>query len=139
MDTDFVAALVGALAGGAIALIGVFLADRLQRRRDRAEEQRTVRGLLQAILTELETCWNRAEKASNPAIERLPLGEAFETEVLIKTDFFTVYHNNSHYLGRVRDNDLRAQIVATVTTYKALSSSLVGGVLRSDVVDGDAS
>jgi hypothetical protein len=75
---------------------------------------------LQAILTELETCWDRAKNTSNPAIGSLPPGKAFETEVFIKTDFFTVYHNNSHYLGQVRDDDLRKQIVATITTYKAL-------------------
>jgi hypothetical protein len=120
VDSDFVASLVGALVGGAIALVGVLWADWLQRRRDRAEEQKTLRAFLQAILTELETCWNRAESTSNPAIESLPAGKAFETEVFINTDFFTVYHNNSHYLGQVRDHGLRTQIVATITTYKAL-------------------
>jgi hypothetical protein len=120
VDSDFITSLVGALVGGAVALVGVFWADWLQRRRDRAEEQNTVRAFLQAILTELETCWDRAKKTSNPALESLPPGKAFETEVFIKTDFFTVYHNNSHYFGQVRDNDLRKQIVATITTYKAL-------------------
>lgn len=120
MDPNFVASLIGALVGGAMALVGVFWADWLQRRRDRAEEQKTLRGFLQAILTELETCWNRAESTSNPALENLPAGKAFEVEVFINTDFFTVYHNNSHYVGQVRDNALRKQIVATITTYKAL-------------------
>jgi hypothetical protein len=120
VDSDFLASLVGALVGGAVALIGVFWADRLNRRRDRADEQNTVRAFLQAVLTEVEACWHRAKNTSNPAIESLPPGKAFETEVFIKTDFFTVYHNNSHYLGQVRDDDLRKQIVATITTYKAL-------------------
>lgn len=120
MDPNFVSSLAGALVGGVMALLGVFCADWLQLRRAHAEENKVLRGFLQAILTELETCWNRAESTSNPAIERLPAGRAFEAEVFIDTDFFTVYHNNSHYLGHVRDHDLRNQIVATITTYKAL-------------------
>jgi hypothetical protein len=90
VDSDFLASLVGALVGDAVALIGVFWADRLNRRRDRAEEQNTVRAFLQAVLTEVETCWHRAKNTSNPAIESLPPGKAFEVEVFIKTDFFTV-------------------------------------------------
>jgi len=117
---DIAASLVGALTGGAIALAGVLWADHLQRARERAMERETVRGFLRAILTELETCWNRAEQTTNPVLEGLLPGAAFLTEVFIDTDFFTVYHNNSQYLGQIRDDELLAQIVATITTYKAL-------------------
>jgi hypothetical protein len=120
VGSDFVASLVGTVIGGAIALVAVFVGDRLQRSRDQVEEQKDIRGFLQAILVELDTCWSRAETTSNPVIESLPPGRAFEAEVFIETDFFTVYNNNSHYLGRVRDDALRRQIVATITTYKAL-------------------
>jgi hypothetical protein len=122
--SDFAASLIGALVGGVLALIGVFIGYWLQRRRDRTEREEALRGFLQALLTELETCWNRASETSNPVIEQLPPGRPLETEMFIKTDFFTVYHNNSHSLGLVRDDELRALIVETVTTYKALVETL---------------
>jgi hypothetical protein len=120
---QFFTSLLGALVGGVIALVGVYVAHRLQLSRERTQDEQILRGFLQAILTELETCWSRAEQTVNPVIERLPANAAFEVYVFIDTDFFTVYHNNSHLLGRVSDDSLRELIVATYTQYKALTET----------------
>lgn len=120
---QFFTSLLGALVGGVIALIGVYVAHRLQLSRERAQDEQILRGFLQAILTELETCWSRAEQTVNPVIEHLPGNAAFDVYVFIDTDFFTVYHNNSHLLGRVSDDRLRELIVATYTQYKALTET----------------
>jgi hypothetical protein len=117
---EFLASLLGALVGGLLALLGVALEHRLQRSREKKLEQKMVRGFLQAMLTELDTCWSRAKETVNPVLESLPHNKPFASEVFINTDFFTVYHNNSHMLGRVEDDDLRQMIVATCTRYKAL-------------------
>ena len=116
----FIASLLGALLGGLLALLGVILAHNLQLARQQKQEQKTVSGFLQAILTELDTCWNRAQETVNSVLESHPDNQPFESEVFINTDYFTVYHNNSHLLGRVEDDDLRKMIVATYTRYKAL-------------------
>ena len=119
----FIASLLGALIGGFLALIGVFFSHRLELSRQREQEQQLVRGYLQALHTELETCWNRAQVTVNPAIEDLPDNQPFESETFIETDFFTVYHNNSNMLGRINDDNLRKMIVATYTRYKALKET----------------
>lgn len=117
---QFIPSFLGALVGGFFALLGVLFAHTLQLSRQRKQDQKIVRGFLQAILTELETCWSRAKETVNPLIENLPDNQPFPSEVFINTDYFTVYHNNSQMLGRVEDDDLRNMIVATVTRYKAL-------------------
>lgn len=116
---ELTSALVGGLIGGLVTLSGVLLAHWLEARRKQREDQETVRGFLQAILTELETNWNRYYSTAAPILEGLADGEAFENEVFIRSDFFTVYHNNSHLLGQVRDDRLRGMIVATYVRYKA--------------------
>jgi uncharacterized protein with von Willebrand factor type A (vWA) domain len=120
---QFLTSLLGALVGGVIALIGVYVAHRLQLSRERTQNEQILRGFLQAILTELETSWSRAEQTVNPVIEQLSPNAAFDRYVFIDTDFFTVYHNNSHLLGRVNDDSLRELIVATYTQYKALTET----------------
>src|SRR5262245_33994746 len=120
---SFVSSIIGALIGGLLALIGVYYGYRLQRLQQQEQRHQTVRGFLQAILTELETCWKRAQETVNPFLENLPDAAAFELEVSIRTDFFTVYHNNSQLLGSVPDDDLRSLIVSTYTRYKALAES----------------
>ena len=117
---SFIASLLGALIGGFLALIGVYFSHRLELSRQRQQERQMLRAFLQAILAELETCWNRAQVTVNPIIENHPDNQPFESEIFIETDFFTVYHNNSNMLGRINDDQLRQMIVATYTRYKAL-------------------
>jgi hypothetical protein len=101
----------------------VYVAHRFQLSRERTQNEQILRGFLQAILTELETCWSRAEQTVNPVIEQLSPNAAFDIYVFIDTDFFTVYNNNSYLLGRVNDDSLRGLIVATYTRYKALTET----------------
>ena len=120
---SLISSLIGTLIGGVLALIGVYYGHKLQLSQKERQDQQMINGFLQAILTELDTCWERARDTVNPYIEELSEGIPFAVDVSIKTDFFTVYHNNSQLLGRVNDDHLRNLIVATYTRYKALVES----------------
>ena len=112
----------GLLAGGFALLATKKAHDHALQRRER-EEDDLVRALLQSLHDELETLWDRYHRGMGVQLEALQDGQPCLLYFLANQDYFTVYRQNSHLLGKISGADLRKAIIVTYTQAKGILDS----------------
>ena len=130
MDFDWVtfgAAISGAVVGGLItgtfAIMATTRSYEHQKEHTEENEEKLIKGLLQAIHDEIETIYERYQETMGAKLESLKESEALTFYYPLVSDFFTVYNGNSFLIGRIPDNDLRKQIITTYTLAKGMIDS----------------
>lgn len=124
---SFGSGIVGAVVGGITA--GYFALRSAKQNHDnqlkiiRENEEKLIKGLLQAIHDEIETIFERYQETMGSRLESLADGQPLLFYYPLVSDFFTVYNGNSFLLGRIQDNDLRKQIIKTYSLGKAIVDS----------------
>lgn len=125
--STFLSAISGAVVGGGLTGFFTLLATKKsfdhQLIQTKESEERLVTAILQSIHDEIETLMERYQEAMGAQIETLAEGEALAFYYPLISDFFTVYNGNSSVIGRIRNNDLRKQIIKTYTLAKGLVDS----------------
>lgn len=86
-------------------------------------EERLIMGLLQAIHDEIESIFERYQDTMGVRLESLKDGEPVALYYPLVSDFFAVYNGNTFLIGRIRDHDLRKQIIKTYTLAKGIVDS----------------
>lgn len=114
---------VGALIGSALTLAGVYLAHKLDKIESAKKDAEHILGLLQAIHDEIETLWESYSATAGAHVESLREGNAVLIFWPITQDYFTIYNTNSFFIGKVKNHDLRKQIVATYSKSRGLIDS----------------
>jgi len=106
--------LISALIGGGLSLLGavgaVLIERKISRNEEESKEKILLRGFINSIKTEITTLWG-----DSSYIESLKDGEPFLTAIAFTQDYFVIYSNNSHLIGRLKSEELRNQIVKTYT------------------------
>lgn len=124
---SFGSAIIGAFVGGLItgyfALRATKKAHNNQLELMNQNEEKLIRGLLQAIHDEVETVLERYQDTMGARLESLEDGKPLLGYYPLVSDFFTVYNGNSSLIGRISDNDLRKQIIKTYTLAKGMVDS----------------
>lgn len=122
----FVAAIVGAIIGGYIgaratskAIDQSFRNDLKKREMERLEN---LRGLYNAIKSELEALWSRYSEGAGKEIESLVQDQPLLVYYPLTQDYFTVYQSNAHLIGEIDNEDLRALIILAYTAAKGVVS-----------------
>jgi len=118
-------ALVGALVGGGCAIYGVYVTHENNLKEHEIKEENEVRNFLKAIHSEILTIWERYSNTYKVEVDGIRDGQWLNYIYPIKQDYFTVYNNNTHLLGKIQNNDLRKRIVVAYTQAKGLIDSLV--------------
>lgn len=123
----FGSAILGAVLGGVItgyfALHSTDKAHENQQKRADENEEKIIKGLLQAIHDEIETIWDRYQETMGSQLDTLEGDAPLTFYYPLVSDFFTVYNGNSFLIGRVPSNDLRKQIIKTYTLAKGMVDS----------------
>jgi hypothetical protein len=123
----FIITLAGAIVGGLIAgyysLRATREAHRHQKILAEENEKLIISSLLQALHDELETVFDRYQEGMGHRVESLGDQQPLAFYYPLVSDFFTVYHGNSFLLGRIKDNDLRKNIIKTYTLAKGMVDS----------------
>jgi hypothetical protein len=114
---------VGAFIGSALTLAGVWYAHFLQTQESTRKEADHILGLLQAIHDEMETLWESYLNSAGAQIESLRDGSPMLMYWPLTQDYFTIYNTNALFIGKVKDHDLRKQIVATYAKARGLIDS----------------
>jgi uncharacterized protein YeaO (DUF488 family) len=124
---SFGSAITGAVLGGLItgyfALRSTDKSHSHQLNLAKENEEKLIKGLLQAIHDETETVFERYQETMGARLESLRDGEPLLVYYPLVSDFFTVYNGNSFLIGRIPDNDLRKQIIKTYTLAKGIIDS----------------
>ena len=113
----------GALIGSALTLAGVFLAHKLDKNESAKKDAEHILGLLQAIHDEIETLWESYSATAGAHVEALREGNAVLIFWPITQDYFTIYNTNASFIGKIKNHDLRKQIVATYSKSRGLIDS----------------
>ena len=114
---------VGALIGSALTLAGAWLAHWLEKKESLRKDSEHILGLLQAIHDEIETLWESYLGTAGAQIEALRDGCAMTMYWPLTQDYFTIYNTNAFFIGKIKDHDLRKQIVATYAKARGLIDS----------------
>jgi len=114
---------VGALIGSALTLAGAWLAHSLEKQESARKEAEHILGLLQAIHDEIETLWESYLTTAGAQIEALRDGNPMLMYWPLTQDYFTIYNTNAFFIGKIKDHDLRKQIVATYAKARGLIDS----------------
>jgi len=120
---ELFAAFIGALVGGAFAVLAQMLASNAQRKRDRQTERATLRGTLEAIATELEVFKTHFLDGFEDMFSEPKPGTSKEHHLRevapLHQKLSIVFDSNAAVLGRLPDASLRRKIVATYVKLKA--------------------
>lgn len=121
LDTN---ALLSSLIGGGMALAGVCLAHWLQKMDAKERDAEHIYGLLQAFHDEIETLWGVYQAAPGDHIAALGNDEPMLVHWPLTLEYFTVYNTNAASIGRIRNHELRKQIIATYTKACSMMDSI---------------
>jgi hypothetical protein len=114
---------VGAFIGSALTLAGAYWVHWLERKEATRKEAEHLLGLLQGIHDEIETLWESYMGSAGAQTESLRENNPMLFYWPITQDYFTIYNTNAFFIGKIRDHDLRKQIVATYAKARGLIDS----------------
>lgn len=114
---------VGAFIGSALTLAGAYLVHWLEKKETTRKEAEHLLGLLQGIHDEIETLWESYSTSIGAHTEALPDNSPMLMFWPITQDYFTIYNTNAFFIGKIKDHDLRKQIVATYAKARGLIDS----------------
>lgn len=121
--SGFVGAIVGGLLAGGFSLWAVYATERIARQNRTDQDNKVIKGLLQALHDELDVIFNRYQVTMGSRLEALPKGNPLLSFYPVISDFFTVYNANASLIGHIDDHDLRRALVRTYVLAKGLVDS----------------
>ena len=114
---------MGALVGSSLTLIATLISHNLQCSNQNKKENELICGLLQSIHDEIKTLWEVYNDGMGNCLEALEDGQPLKYYYPITQEYFTVYTTNAILIGKIKDHDLRKNIISTYTKAKGLIDS----------------
>lgn len=131
-SNEFLGAIAGSLLGGFMALGGVWLTFRQQRKAKEHADLQATRNLLLSIQDEINALLLMYQTSVRESLLTLQDGQPLMIVWPVTHERFSVYDANTAALGSIADDDLRSNIVrfyimvgGLIATYK-FNSELVG-------------
>ncbi len=120
--------LFSALVGGCISgyLTYLLVTRRIFKHdleKQNQKQEATIKGVLQAIYEEVEAVWQHYRTGAGAYLEVLDDNEPLLVYYPTSHECFTIYNSNSHWIGQIKDDDLRKAIVHTYSKAKSLVDS----------------
>lgn len=112
--------LTSTLTGSALTLAGVYWTHRLQKKDADRRDTEYVHGLRQAFHDEIETLWEVYQAGAGADIVALANNEPMLSHWPLTQDYFTIYNANASSIGKIKDQELRKQIIATYTKARTM-------------------
>ena len=124
---NFLSAIIGALIGGFLALLGSVLAAHKQHKNDlrkrKLELQEQLQGFYSALKTEISVLWERYMWGMGHRVEQLVDGKYIDGYYPVTQEYFVNYKANARLVGQIPDQQLREMIVTTYSKASGLIDS----------------
>jgi len=130
----FTSALLGGLLGGLAAVMAVFVADLLQRKKERRADDEFDQRVLNAIQIELKMLLEIYDSGAAGKIKDLKDGELFPFWLHFSQKHFVVFESNASHIGKI-DPELAGQIIMVYELLKVFVENM--GVNGRYVADRD--
>ncbi|WP_368192626.1 hypothetical protein [Aeromonas sp. s8] len=143
-----VSSLVGAVIGGWMTrnatINATNIANEHQRQLAKDAEDTLLTGFIWSIHDEIESLFRRYNETVGIMLRDTPEGEMLPIKYRAEHDYFSVYHSNSELIGKVRDHELRSDIIYAYTMAKSILDSYsiywelmttYEGVCRSNAIE----
>lgn len=136
--------LGGALIGGLCTLVGVLMQVKAGDVAQTRSEDIQVKAILQALHDELVTLYKVYRSTIGDQIAAHPSGQPFLFHWPLSSEYFSIYHGNAVFIGRLNDNALRKSIIQAYTYAKSLidsvgfNNTLIGKLEQSFFVKSQA-
>lgn len=112
--------IIPTLIGSGLTLVGVCWIHRLQKKDTDRRDTEHVHGLRQAFHDEIETLWEIYQAGAGADIVALANNEPMLSHWPLTQDYFTIYNANASSIGKIKDQELRKQIIATYTKARTM-------------------
>jgi len=112
--------LISAFIGGLLALLGVFVADRLAKRKEKENRKEEIQALIQSIKDEVGTLWGIYMNSAGKSLQELGEGQGYNRYFPVTQEYFTIYTSNAHKIGMIHDEELRKSIIETYSLGRSL-------------------
>jgi hypothetical protein len=107
------------------AYLGAIHANYLNKQAEKRNEENFEKSIIQSIQSELQTLHDLYINIFVNGLESLEQGEFYTWTWTARQDFFSVYHSNGFFLGKIRDEILRKTIIKTYITLKKFLENLL--------------
>lgn len=114
---------VGALIGSSLTLLGVYWTHLLQKKEAKQKDTEHIDGLLQAFQAEIETLWGVYKASAGAKLEGLSNDEALLEYWPLTQDYLTIYNTHASSIGKIKNHELRKQIITTYTKIRSMIDS----------------
>jgi hypothetical protein len=115
---------VSALAGGSLALLGVYITHHLENCRKEKEKKFKLNSYLTSIHDEIETIWENYQEKIGPRIISVQPNSPLLVYWPIADDYFSIYSNNTSNIFLINDHGLRKKIIVVYNKAKGMRDSL---------------
>jgi len=123
-EYDCMQIIAGILAiSGTIA--GAICANLLNKRSEQRNEANFEKSIIKSLESELKTIYNLYGDSFINDLENLNDGEMFLWQYTARQDFFTIFHSNGIFIGKIKDEELRNSIIKTYITLKKFLEGLL--------------
>lgn len=123
VSISVISAVIGGIIAGYFSLRATNQSHANQKEIAENNELQVIKSLLQAIHDELETVFENYQATMGNRIESLQDGQPLFWYYPLVSDFFNVYNGNTFLIGRIKDHDLRKNIIKTYTLGKGMIDS----------------
>lgn len=118
-----IGAIVGGIITGIFTLVGVSRTHRNDIEKQKKIDEANMLGFYRAILTEIDTLWNRYQETMGIHVESLTTGNFINLYYPVTQDYFTVYKSNANLIGRISIRRLREILVKTYVEAQTIIDS----------------
>ncbi len=115
----------GAFIGGIFVFFGTLLTFKLEKKKNKENEEQLVKNYLLAIHDEVESVWTAYEATLGLYLQQLEVDKPCDMYWPVSQDYFTVYHSNATLLGKVVNESLRKSIITSYLIAKTLKDCVI--------------
>jgi len=112
---NFISAVIGALLGGGLAILGSWLANSQAHKNElktrQIEQQDQLKGFYQALKTEINVLWERYMWGMGNRVEQIVEGQYIDIYYPVTQEYFVNYKTNAHLIGQIPEQQLKEMIV----------------------------